>query len=169
MIIRQERPEEYETIYKLVKKAFETAPVTDGDEQDYVNALRASERYIPQFALVAEENGSLIGHIMLTKTLIESGTQISEELLLSPVCVALPFRKRGVGGALIQESFRLAKEAGYSAVFLCGDPAYYARFGFRATSDFGILNKGNIPQQYVMACELFPNALQNRSGTINIV
>lgn len=169
MVIRQEQETDYKEIYQLVKTAFETAPNKDGDEQDYVENLRNSKKYIPELALVAEIDGSLIGHIMLTKMQIESNEETFEELLLSPLCVALPYRKQGVGGKLIRESFRLAKTMGYSAVFLCGDPAYYSRFGFRPTSDFGIVNNGDIPQKYVMSCELSSNSLRNKSGRINIV
>jgi predicted N-acetyltransferase YhbS len=169
MHIRQEKPEDYEEIYELVKIAFETAAVKDGDEQDYVVALRESSRYIPELALVAEEDGRLIGHIMLTETeLVSAGTRF-RELLLSPLCVALPYRKQGVGAALIKESFRLAGERGYSAVFLCGDPKYYMEYGFREAADFGIVNGGDLPQKYVMAYELFPEALKNKNGTIRIV
>lgn len=33
MIIRQERPEDYDTVYHVVKEAFENAEYTDGNEQ----------------------------------------------------------------------------------------------------------------------------------------
>lgn len=67
MIIRRETSEEFPRIYALVKTAFQTAKVADGNEQDFVSQLRAGGGYIPELALVAEENGSLIGHIMLTR------------------------------------------------------------------------------------------------------
>lgn len=169
MYIRPEQPEDYEEIYELVKIAFETAAVKEGDEQDYVVELRNGSRYIPELALVAVEGDILIGHIMLTETELISGKEHHWELLLSPLSVALQHRKQGVGGALIKECFRIAKEMGYSAVFLCGDPEYYKRYGFHRASAFGIRNAGNLPQKYVMTYELYPNALKNKSGSINIV
>ena len=33
LIIRQERPEDYDTVYHVVKEAFENAEYTDGNEQ----------------------------------------------------------------------------------------------------------------------------------------
>ena len=36
----------------------------------------------------------------------------------------------GVGSALIREAIRKAREAGYAAIFVLGDQAYYGRFGF---------------------------------------
>ncbi len=167
MIIRREKPEEFSAIYDLVKAAFQTARVSDGKEQDFVNQLRSSGNYIPELALVAEENGKLIGHIMLTKTYISNNGNSLETLLLAPVSVALEYRGRGIGSHLIKESFRLAKEQGYTSVVLVGDPAYYRRFGFKPLIDFGIKNINDIPDEYVMVCELVPDILHGINGTID--
>ena len=169
MKIRQEQSADYAEIYDLVKNAFATAEVSDGDEQDYVNDLRKSDKYIPELALVAEENDTLIGHIMLTSTQIKCGEKIFTELLLSPLCVELSHRKTGVGAALVCESFRLAKEMGYLAVFVVGDPKYYTRFGFKCAVGFGIINEGDIPAQFVMAHELTADALKDKQGFVKIV
>ena len=169
MLIRQEKSTDYYEIYNLVKTAFETAPVKDGDEQDFVNHLRASDKYIPKLALVAEKSKSLIEHIMLTKTQIKCDTKSCQELLLAPLCVEISNRNNGVGAMLVKESFRLAVEMGYTAVFVVGDPLYYSRFGFTPTSNFGITNNSDIPQKYVMACELLPDSLKNKEGIICIV
>ena len=72
MIIRQEINLNSK-IFIIDKIAFETARVSNGNEQDFVNRLRASGSYIPELALVAEENGKLVGHIMLTKTYVAIG------------------------------------------------------------------------------------------------
>ncbi len=167
MIIRRETPEEFSQIYDLVKIAFQTAKVSNGKEQDFVNHLRSSGNYIPELALVADENGKLIGHIMLTKTFIVNSGNKFGTLLLAPISVALDYRNKGVGSNLIKESFKLAKDMGYTSVFLVGDPAYYHRFGFKASVNFGIKNINNIPDEYVMACELVPDALHGISGTID--
>jgi len=167
VVIRRETPEEFSQIYDLVKVAFQTAKVSDGKEQDFVNQLRSNGNYIPELALVAEENGKLIGHIMLTKTYIVDRENKFETLLLAPISVALEYRNRGVGSNLIKESFKLAKEMGYTSVFLVGDPAYYHRFGFKSAVNFGIKHTHNIPDENVMACELVPGALDGISGTID--
>ncbi|MBJ18772.1 MAG: GNAT family N-acetyltransferase [bacterium] len=49
-----------------------------------------------------------------------------------------PSRQRsGVGSALIRESLRRCPEIGWQAVFLLGDPGYYARFGFGLAAPAG--------------------------------
>ena len=50
MTIRQATPEDFDAIYSLVKTAFQTAKVSDGDEQDFVLKLRKG-RYIPSWNL----------------------------------------------------------------------------------------------------------------------
>lgn len=166
MIIKRETEEEFAQIFNFVERAFQTAKVSNGLEQEFVNQLRSSSNYIPELALVAEENDKIIGHIMLTKTYIIIGGSKFEVLLLAPLSVALEHRNTGVGTKLIHESFALAKAMGYTAVFLIGDPAYYHRFGFKSSVEFGVIQLHNIPDEYVMAYELVPNALHGVSGII---
>ncbi|HAX91829.1 MAG TPA: N-acetyltransferase [Rhodospirillaceae bacterium] len=166
MLIRPEKETEFPAIYDLVKIAFQTAKMTNGDEQNFVDRLRASGNYIPDLALVAEEEGKLIGHVMLTKTCIETAGGQFSLLLLAPVSVVLERRNQGIGAQLIEESFRLAKALGHTAVIVVGDPAYYTRFGFSSCGHFNIGNADKIPDEYVMVCELIPSALKDISGTI---
>jgi putative acetyltransferase len=116
LIIRQEKPSEFQTIYDLVKVAFQTAKVSNENEQNFVAELRSSGNYIPELALVAEDNAKLVGHIMLTKTCVTMGNSKFNTLLLAPLSVAIEYRKRGIGSQLIVESLKLAKDMGFSAV-----------------------------------------------------
>lgn len=167
MIIRQETNKDYSEIYNLIKTAFETAEVKDGDEQDFAVQLRESENYIPELALIVEKEGKLIGHIMFTKLNIDTPNGYFEALLLAPIAILLEYRNQGVGSLLIREGLKLAKDMNYSAVFLCGDPAYYNRLGFKETSEFGVKNGCSIPDQYVMAYELKEGVLRSINGTAN--
>ncbi|WP_053957296.1 GNAT family N-acetyltransferase [Inediibacterium massiliense] len=167
IIIRQEKQDDCKQIYDLVKVAFQTAKVSNGKEQDFVNQLRSSDNYIPELALVAEENNVLIGHIMLTKSYISNSGYKTETLLLAPISVALEYRNKGVGSKLINKSFELAKDMGYKSIVLVGDTAYYSKFGFKKSVDFGIKYLHEIPEENVLACELVKGALDGVSGTID--
>lgn len=94
MTIRTETSDEFPQICELIRVAFETAKVSAGTEQDYVDCLRNSGGYIPELALVAEEAGQLIGYIMLTRIAVVNVTDKFESLLLAPVCVALEHREK---------------------------------------------------------------------------
>ena len=172
MNIRQENKNDYEAIYNLVKTAFETAKVKDGNEQDFVNSIRSSDNYIPELALVVEDRGEIIGHIMLSKTYVENeDKELFEVLYLAPVSVLLERRNQGIGSKLIYESFRRAKKMGYKSVFLAGDPAYYNRFGFVPTIKHNIKCSLEIPEELyenIMVCELLPDALDGISGIVKM-
>jgi predicted N-acetyltransferase YhbS len=167
MVLRQEKESEFPAIYELVKTAFQTARVSNGDEQNFVDRLRSSPNYIPELALVAEDEGRLIGHIMLTTTSFETTAGQRQILLLGPLAVALERRRQGLGAQLVLEALRRAKTQGHTAVILVGDPAYYSRFGFKPAIYFGIANTDRIPNENVMAYELVPNTLQDIQGTIS--
>ncbi len=166
MLIRQETEKDYGEIYNVVKTAFQTAKVSDGKEQDFVNKLRSSKNYIPELALVAEEDKKLIGHIMLTKTYIITNMAQHETLLLAPISVLPEHRGKGIGAKLISTSFRIAKNMDYRSVFLVGDIDYYNRFGFQPSVYWNIKNRENIPDKFVLACELTTNSLEGIEGTI---
>lgn len=171
MDIRREDPNDYNTIYQFVQTAFATAKVKDGDEQDFVNNLRRSDNYIPQLALVAEEEGKIIGHIMLTRTWVEDDDGQFTALLLTHLAVALEYRNQGIGTKLVQIGLKMAADMGYKAVFLAGDRGYYHRFGFVPARQYGIKCSLDVPEELIdniMVCELVPNALAGVRGTVKM-
>lgn len=84
MNIRPEHERDFKEIYQLVKTAFESAKVSNGDEQNFVGRLRSGSGYVPDLALVAEENGRLIGHVMLTEGQLWQEGEGRTMLLLAP-------------------------------------------------------------------------------------
>lgn len=169
MDIRVAEEKDFKEIYSFVKTAFETARVSDGTEQDFVQRLRAGETYLPELEFVAEENGVLMGHVMLTEQAYQTSDGVRTGVLVAPLAVALPYRNMGIGGELLRHACAQAAEAGYTAAFLVGNPQYYGRFGFCETSEFGIKNTSDIPDEFVLGCELGEGALRGISGEIAIV
>ncbi len=162
--IRQVRPADYDSIYAFVRTAFETAKVSDGTEQDFVLGLRKGG-LVPELELLAEDNGVLIGHIMLSKAFIRRDRASVGTLLLAPLSVALARRNHGLGGALVREALDRATALGHASAVLVGDPAYYGRFGFRAAAP--VVYPG-VPGEYTLACELVPGALSGVAGDITL-
>jgi putative acetyltransferase len=52
-------------------------------------------------------------------------------------------------------------------IYIVGDPAYYHRFGFKPSVSFGIKNANNIPNEYVLGCELVEGVLKRINGSID--
>jgi putative acetyltransferase len=168
MLIRKEQESDFPPIHILVETAFQTAKVCEGDEQDFVDRLRSGSDYIPELALVMEDHGKLIGHIMLTRAFISANGKQHRVLLLAVAAVVAERRNRGIGAQLIREAFRRARDQDHKAVVVVGDPAYYCRFGFKSSVTFGIKNTNQIEDEFVMACELTPEGLRDVTGTISL-
>lgn len=166
MQIRQVNQNDYESIYQLVKEAFQTAKVSDGTEQDFVLKLREENSYIPELELVAEENNQLIGHIMFTKQTIKTTSGDYIGLLVAPLCVKLEKRNQGIGKQLMYAGFKRAEQLGYTAAFLLGDFQYYKKFGFKPIKELKIENKTPFPEEHVLGCEIVQGSLKNISGYI---
>lgn len=164
--IRQVTEKDYQEVYNLIETAFKTAKVSDGDEQNFTVRLRNSENYIPELDLVAEQNGQLTGHIMLTHTHVNQpdGDKF-RALLVAPLSVLPEFQNQGIGAALMKEGLRVAKEMGFKAAFLIGDPNYYKRLGYQPAILYGI-NYPGIPEQYTMVFILEADALERVTGTL---
>ncbi len=168
MNIRQAAASDFPAIYDLVKTAFQTAKVSDGTEQDFVNALRARPTYLPALELVAQSgDGTLLGHVMLTETSLDTnGGERLPALMAAPLCTRLQNRNCGLGAMLLHEGMRRARDMGYTCVFLVGDPAYYGRFGFRPVTAYGLRNETHAPDQYVLGRPLIPGALDGAAGGV---
>ena len=133
MLIRPERPEDVAEINRVVAAAFQSPA-----EARLVEAIRASAHYLPQLALVAEVDGAVAGHVMISRTALRDGEQWHDIVHLSPLAVAPEAQGRGIGSALVREVTTRADGEGLALVALEGDPRYYSRFGFEHSVKYGI-------------------------------
>lgn len=165
--IRQEEEKDYEKVFQLIEEAFKDMEQSDHQEHFLVEKLRKSDAFIPELSLVAEdENGDIAGHILFTKLTIENGSESFESLALAPVSVKPEFQNQGIGGKLIRQGHLIAKELGYTSVILLGHEAYYPKFGYEKTSNFGISFPFEIPEENGMAIELIKDGLKNKKGIV---
>ena len=88
------------------------------------------------FALVAEEDGGIVGHVQMSRAWIGETPVLS----LGPIGVLPARQAEGIGSALVRASLDASRERGETAVILLGSPAFYPRFGFRPGSRFGLRN-----------------------------
>lgn len=169
--MRQETKSDYPNVYRFVEVAFQTARVTGGEEREMTEHIHNSDKYISELSLIAEIDGQMVGYIMLSKTTVTNGENAYEALLLGPVCSQKELRNQGIGSQLIKKAISIAKNIGFTAVFLAGDRHYYSRFGFVPASEYGIKCQYEIPANLldnIMALEIIPGALDGITGIVEL-
>lgn len=125
-VIRPARASDDAAIRRVTAAAF-------GDEHvaELVDVLVAGPA---RASLVAEQDGAVAGHVLLSRGWVDAERELVEVLVLSPLSVDPSRQRRGIGSALVRAALEAAESLGTPAVFLEGDPHYYSRFGFVAGS-----------------------------------
>ncbi len=133
VVIRLERDADRPVIADVVRAAFVGHP---DEVASFVERIRASEQFIPELALVAEDSSGVIAHVMLSWVDVEGGSR--ERILnLTPMSVRPDRQRIGVGTRLIWDALDRAEQAGEPAVMVEGIDVYYPRFGFERASALG--------------------------------
>jgi putative acetyltransferase len=126
--IRPERPGDEDAIHAVTTAAFLAAPHTGHTEQYIVRELRRAGQLT--VSLVAVQNGTVVGHVAISPVTIDDGTR--GWFGLGPVSVTPQQQGLGIGARLVREALQQLRALGGKGCVLVGEPAYYARFGFRA-------------------------------------
>ena len=131
--IRPERPDDHPAIHSVVTAAFGSTA-----EAELVRAIRRSRHYVAEMSLVAESDGAVVGHVMVSGATLRSDRGDASIVMLAPLAVAPDRQRAGVGSALVRAACAAAEDRGEPLVVLEGDPAYYGRFGFEPSYEHGI-------------------------------
>jgi putative acetyltransferase len=136
MIVRPSVAEEMPAVLDLVAKAFAEEPAV----VDLVRDLAVDPAaFIPQFSLVAEDAGAIVGYVLFTRAWVEHEEGwIVRALCLAPLAVAPDRQQEGIGSALVEAGLDAVCALGEQLVFVLGDPAFYGRFGFEPAHPKGM-------------------------------
>jgi putative acetyltransferase len=129
--IRAETDADHEAIRRINDEAF-----GDRVEGDIVDAIRASDRFVPELSLVAVSEGQSLGHVI--SSYVDLVPDARRVLQVGPLAVLPSHQRRGIGSALMHETIRIADERGEPLLLIEGNPAYYERFGFTRADEQGI-------------------------------
>ena len=159
MNIRDEIDTDHKTVFKINVSAFETDA-----EATLVDKLR--EQVQSCISLVAEEAGTVIGHIMFTPVTLTEHPEL-KIIGLAPMAVLPDKQNSGVGSKLVYAGLTKCRALDFAAIVVLGHPKFYPHFGFEPSSNFGIDSEYNVPAEVFMAMELKKDALKHKSGRIN--
>ena len=159
--VRPETPEDAAAIAEVVAAAF-SEPGVSGVlarpvEVGLVDAIRRSDRFVPELSLVAEVDGRVAAFAMfsLVDLMAEPGDDHGVPVLaLAPVAVAPDFQNRGLGSAVVRAGLEAADSRPEPLVVVLGEPAYYGRFGFEPAAGLGVHPPAEYPPAYFMVKRL---------------
>jgi len=161
LAIRAEAASDQTRVDRLVERAFGRPA-----EAALVRALR--ERARPQISLVAEREGEIVGHVFFSPVRVGDGVDSAPPAAgLAPLSVAPEMQRRGAGAALVRAGLAACPVLGWRAVFLLGDPAYYARFGFALAAPLGFRYESEAFDAGFQVLELEPGALSGAAGLVH--
>lgn len=167
IMIRQETEEDFRQVQEVVRLAFQGVEESDHTEHLLVERLRRSDAYIPQLSLVAETDGRIAGHVLLSEVKVVAGSDVHTVLSVAPLSVLPAYQRKGIGGMLLREAHKRALELGYGAVLLLGHEDYYPRFGYGRASMLGIRFPFDAPDACCMAMELKAGGLDGIHGMVH--
>ena len=132
-LIRRETARDHAAIRQVVAAAFKSQV-----EAELVDRIRASPEYVPELALVAENDGMVVGHVMISGAVMRNKAGSRSIVQLAPLAVDPAHQRHRIGGDLVRAAVALADQRGDPLVVLQGSSKYYSRLGFEYSTPHGI-------------------------------
>ena len=134
-----------------------------------VEEIRSKRFYLPELELImVDEHDEVIGYVNFSRFHLE-GRYENELLLLSPVAVETQLQRQHISRQLIEYGFEKAKNLGYKAVVVEGNPMNYRSRGFATSAAYGITAHESVglpAPECLMVKELIPGGLNGICGQV---
>ena len=135
-----------------------------------VEEIRSKRFYLPELELImVNEDDAVIGYVMFSRFHLE-GKFENELLVLTPVAVKTELQRQHISKELIEYGLERARELGYKAVIVEGNPMNYRSRGFVTSEPFGITAHESVglpAPECLMVQELIPGGLEGIHGQVN--
>jgi putative acetyltransferase len=161
-VIRPETIADREAVYEVNLQAFGGREAEPG----LVEAIRASESFIPELSLVAMEDEQVVGHILFSRIHIETDRGPISALALAPMAVLPGRQNQGIGSELVRHGLEECKRIGFEIGIVLGHPNFYPRFGFSAELAKDLECPFGDAGRAWMALEMIPGALRGLRGRV---
>ena len=165
------KPEYLESSLNLVDEVFTEHENADEGRlvRSLVEEIRSKKYYLPELELLMLEDGQPVGYVMFSRFHIE-GRYTDQLVLLSPAAVKTSLQRQHICRDLIEYGFVKAREMGFTAAMVEGNPANYRSRGFVTSKKHGIVAgpKIHLPHEdCLMVAELVPGGLDGMHGEVD--
>lgn len=171
-IIRTARLDELEKTALFAEKVF-----TESEDEEsgtlvgnLVREIKSKKYYVPELDLImTDENDDIIGLALFSRFHID-GKYEDELIILSPVAVKTELQRKHISKELIDFGLKRAKELGYGACIVEGNPQNYNSRGFKTSAPYGIVAHESVglpAPECLMVCELKEGALEHIKGELD--
>lgn len=144
--IREATDDDLDAVLDVERRAF-----GQETEADLVRKLLADASAAPRLSLLAIEDGQPVGHVLFTSVDVVGVERPVRASILAPLAVVPETQGHGCGGKLVKDGLQQLAGSGVELVFVLGDPAYYARFGFTPAGGRGLQAPYPIPAEHADA------------------
>lgn len=163
--IRLEEAKDYRAVEELTREAFWDIYRPGCCEHLIVHKLRKTPAFVKELSYLACDETSIIGSIIYSRAkVVNAENKEFEVLCMGPLSVFPSWQGKGIGSLLMNYSIEKAKELGFKAIIIFGNPKYYQRFGFKNAEQYGITTSSGENFDPFMALELFEGALTGITG-----
>ncbi len=135
-----------------------------------VEEIRSKRFYLPELELImVNEADEMIGYCMFSRFHLE-GKYEQELLILTPMAVKTELQRQHISKELIEYGLERARELGYKAVIVEGNPMNYRNRGFVTSAPFGITAHESVglpAPECLMVKELIPGGLEGIHGEVS--
>lgn len=170
-IIKSMEPNYLQTSLDLIETVFtEYDCAAEGRlVRTLVEEIRSKRFYLPELELImVDEDDHPIGYVMFSRFHL-NGKYEDELLILTPVGVKTELQRQHISKELIEYGFSRAKDLGFTAVIVEGNPQNYRSRGFVTAADHGIMPGKSLQLpaiECLMVKELVPGALEHINGEV---
>ena len=156
----------------LVEQVFTESECEENGKlvRSLVEEIRSKRFYEPKLEMIMVESDTdeVIGYVNLARFHLD-GKYEDVLLLLSPVAVKTELQRQHISKELIEYGFKKARELGYRAVIVEGNPMNYRSRGFVTSAPFGITAHESVglpAPECMMVKELVPGGLEGIRGQV---